>query len=106
MKKINQNILANISLELSPLSEDNEGLLRGGFAGLGGTLIEEPENPYTNCGCVNGKKCKNDPCTNLSCINNTSKCFNGDCTNVTTTTTTTTTTTVEYVSIGDMSFLI
>lgn len=88
MKRINQNLLADISLEMTPLTENNEGQLRGGFAGLGGeTSILSPENPYTNCRCKNGSKCNNDPCTNMACEND--GCTNGDCTNVTTTTTTT-----------------
>ena len=84
MKKNSKHFLADISLELSPLSEDNEGQLRGGFAGLGGDAsILSPENPYTNCRCKNGKKCVNDPCTNMACEND--ECTNGDCSTVTTT---------------------
>ena len=75
MKKINQNILANISLELSPLSEDNEGLLRGGFAGLGGNDIDAENKDYE---CVN-KTCNNTSCNNTYCYND--HCDNDHCSN-------------------------
>lgn len=80
MKKINKHFLADVSLELSPLSEDNEGQLRGGFAGLGGNEIELNED----------EECTNDPCVNNGCVNEgctgpgqgTNNCVNKKCRNI------------------------
>lgn len=56
---------------MTPLTEDNEGQLRGGFAGLGGNDIDAQAN--SNCPCHNGtctnKKCVNDACQNDTCTN-------------------------------------
>lgn len=75
MKKINKHFLADISLELSPLAEDNEGMLRGGFAGLGGNDIDASN---TDDHCVNDT-CSNSPCTNAPCLNK--DCDNKHCSN-------------------------
>ena len=79
MKKIKKHFLADISLELSPLSVDNEGQLRGGFAGLGGSEIEI--NVDTEC---TNAPCTNNGCTNHGCSENsqTNGCSNEGCSNV------------------------
>ena len=87
MKKIEKSLLADVSLEMTPLTEDNEGQLRGGFAGLGGNDIDVVSNGVCANVCVN-KKCSpgqvtNDDCENKECIN---YCTNEEC--VTTTKTT------------------
>ena len=80
MKKINQNLLADVSLEMTPLTEDNEGQLRGGFSGMGGMSIEVNED----------SSCSNDPCVNNGCVNEgctgpgqgTNNCTNKGCRNI------------------------
>lgn len=88
MKKINKHFLADISLELSPLAEDNEGMLRGGFAGLGGMDIDALGNgTCSNTPCSHGV-CSNGTCTNTECAH-TKTCSNDNCINGTTTSSTT-----------------
>lgn len=83
MKKIEKSLLADVSLEMTPLTEDNEGMLRGGFSGMGVEIAE----PLTNEDC-NNTNCYNGPCINTGCSN--TSCTNKPCSVGTTTTTTTT----------------
>lgn len=79
MKKILiSSPLADVLLEIKPLEEDSEGLLRGGFAGLSGVK----SNP-SNGGCTN-TDCMNNTCSNPRCINtgcNNPGCTNNQCSN-------------------------
>ena len=103
MKKISKHLLAEISLEISPLTENDEGQLRGGFAGLGvDDGIMALQNTYSNCKC-NNDGCENNACANYIC--NNSECTNKNCTFVTTTTTTTTTTKILTLG-GNIGLLI
>ncbi len=79
MKTIKQTLLSGIALEMSLLSEDKEGKLRGGFAGMAGMAGINGTN--TNCTCKNENGCSNTNCTNVSCENK--KCTNSDCSNST-----------------------
>lgn len=87
MKKISKHLLAEISLKISPLTENEEGQLRGGFAGLGGNDIDVVSNEECANVCVNNKcgpgQGANDDCENKKCIN---YCTNQEC--ITTPTTT------------------
>ena len=65
MKKINQNLLADVSLEMTPLTENNEGQLRGGFAECEGNEISS--EAQWNVGCVN--ECETNSCVNIFCHN-------------------------------------
>lgn len=92
MKKINKHYLADISLEMTPLTEDNEGQLRGGFAGLNSEGLKAKINGNCECvnenGCTNTNTCNNDPCTNKPCGNDAcsnTPCSNEGCGNITTT---------------------
>ena len=70
MKKIIRTSLSDVVLECNPLSQDSEGLLRGGFVGMQGSSVEAASN----------NECKNNSCNNSYCNNN--KCTNnGDCSN-------------------------
>ena len=60
MKIYNIDILSDIDLEMTPLTEDQEGSLHGGFVGIIGSAC-------TNDGC------KNVGCTNNECPTATSK---------------------------------
>lgn len=77
MKKINKHFLADVSLTMTPLTEDNEGLLRGGFSGMGGS----PLRIQVDVGCTN--TCTNDQCVNNKCTENsqTNDCVNNGCHN-------------------------
>ena len=77
MKKINKHFLADVSLTMTPLTENNEGMLRGGFAGLGGVLIGLQHDDE----CVN--TCTNNKCINIKCSENsqTNNCSNKGCHN-------------------------
>ena len=81
MKIYNIDILSDIDLEMTPLTEDQEGNLRGGFVGIeGGAGIY-----YTNDTCEN-ETCPNSPCNNNNCKNtkecpNIGTCANGTCAN-------------------------
>lgn len=87
MKKIIRTSLSDVVLECNPLSQDSEGLLRGGFVGMSG--IETAAT--TNTDCLNNRcvqdHCTNDKCTgdayenhsdsNNNCTNN--QCINNEC---------------------------
>lgn len=64
-----KGLLSNCEQLFTPMSSDEEGLLRGGFGGI--SVLSD--NGATNMGCINS------PCTNVSCKNNI--CGNGDCRN-------------------------
>ncbi len=89
MRIIKQTSLSDIVLEMSPLSEDQEGKLRGGFAGLVGTTAAgNTDTKCKNSICDNkscrNTKCDNSNCTNSDCANN--NCDNEGCTNTPTST--------------------
>ena len=86
MKKTEKSLLADVSLEMTPLTEDSEGMLRGGFSGLGSSDVDAVNNGQCANVCIN-KKCTpgqdtNDDCENKKCIN---YCTNEDCTTTKTT---------------------
>lgn len=72
MKRHGQNALSNIELEVTPLSQNAEGKLLGGFIGMqGAEEAAGTNNPCTNnhcnnSGCSNGA-CENSPCDNNNC---------------------------------------
>ncbi|MDD6784484.1 MAG: hypothetical protein PUD79_08055 [Prevotellaceae bacterium] len=70
MKKIVRTSLSDVVLECNPLSQDSEGLLRGGFVGMQGSSV----GAALNTECTNNS-CNNSSCSNEKCINN------GDCSN-------------------------
>ena len=84
MKKLVRTSLSDVVLECNPLSQDSEGLLRGGFVGMGGLGAEAT----TNENCKNNG-CKQDHCTNNGCTGDASTnhsdsnngCVNISCTN-------------------------
>lgn len=79
MKIIDQTSLSDIVLEMSPLSEDQEGKLRGGFVGLTGlTAAANTDSKCKNSTCTNNN-CRNTKCKNTICDN--SNCANDECTN-------------------------
>jgi hypothetical protein len=92
MKKFKQNPLLNVELKATPLTQDAEGKLLGGFVGMQGAKAAEGKNaPCYNRGCTNA------PCTNNGCDNYI--CVNDVCKNITTATqtpTSTDTTTATY----------
>lgn len=75
MKKINQNLLLNVELEVTPLTQDAEGKLLGGFVGMQGMRKPADEN---------NDRCSNSNCTNQGCINidcSNTGCNNAPCAN-------------------------
>ena len=70
MKKINQNLLLNVELEVTPLTQDAEGKLLGGFVGMQGMRApsEEKNDPCSNSNCSN-QGCVNIDCSNTGCKN-------------------------------------
>ena len=99
MKKFKQNPLLNVELKATPLTQDAEGKLLGGFVGMQGAKAPIGKNePCYNEGCTNA------PCTNDGCQNHI--CINKWCTIVTTATqtpTSTDTTTATYTA-GQLFF--
>lgn len=100
MKKINQNLLLNVELEVTPLTQDAEGKLLGGFVGMQGNA---------DVGVAANNECENNSCNNSNCTNNRCKnpsnCSdsgsNDHCTNGTTTEAASTTdTTTAIYSLG------
>lgn len=75
MKKLHRNLLLNVELEVTPLTQDAEGKLLGGFVGMQGmrALAEEKNSPCSN------SSCSNQGCVNIECNNNS--CKNAPCTN-------------------------
>lgn len=84
MKKILiSSPLSDVLLEIKPLEQDSEGLLRGGFAGLSGDATNMT-NSASNCHCSNKSICYNVNCSNDSCdndCNNDGTCTNSVCSN-------------------------
>lgn len=70
MKKLHRNLLLNVELEVTPLTQDAEGKLLGGFVGMQGmrALAEEKNSPCSNSSCSN-QGCVNIECNNNSCKN-------------------------------------
>ena len=80
MKIYNIDILSDIDLEMTPLTEDQEGYLHGGFIGIeGGAGIARSNGKCTNDNCPN-TSCGNDSCENKGTCTNSS-CSNGVCKN-------------------------
>ena len=74
------DILSDIDLEMTPLTDDQEGNLRGGFVGIeggAGTFATNSNCPCQNPICANS--CVNDSCNNSDCTNN--NCGNSGCIN-------------------------
>lgn len=78
-KRFKVNLLSNVELEVTPLTQDAEGKLLGGFVGMQGMRVpaEEKNAPCSNSscsnqGCVNieynNNSCKNAPCTNTPTV--------------------------------------
>ena len=84
MKRHEQNSLSNIELGVTPLSQNAEGKLLGGFIGMQGNSVDAAANEK----CTNNN-CKNKACSNYKCIN-PNDCSNSgtneECTNGTTAT--------------------
>lgn len=73
MQNRRKGLLADCEHLLAPLTIDQEGHLRGGFATIsGGTMGKSTNNECKNGPC-NNSKCTNNKCTNLSCTNDTCK---------------------------------
>jgi hypothetical protein len=87
MKKFKQNPLLNVELKATPLTQNAEGKLLGGFVGLQGS---SSVSAAANNGC-NNYSCKNKTCMNNYC-QNPADCsdsgVNEHCTNGTTATVT------------------
>lgn len=103
MKRFKLNKLLNVELEVTPLTQDAEGKLLGGFVGMQGNA-----NGMTlNKRCDN-IECKNYSCANEECINercDNANCINRGCILVTTETPTPTVTdTTTVTSIPEFHF--
>ena len=90
MKKFKQNPLLNVELKATPLTQDAEGKLLGGFVGMQGAKASFAKNEICyNRGCTNAP-CINDGCANCVCANDS--CINITVTQTPTSTDTTTAT--------------
>ena len=105
MKKLVRTSLSDVVLECNPLSQDSEGLLRGGFVGMQGAPVGENNDHCSN------SNCSNSGCTNTYCNNN--GCNNAPCENIQTppptetpapTPSKTITITVTIPSLGNIKF--
>ena len=76
MKVYNIDILSDIDLEMTPLTEDQEGNLHGGFV----VIIGSASPLDTNNGCSNSS-CTNNGCHNTNCSGCSVPSINTDCTN-------------------------
>ncbi len=85
MKKFKQNPLLNVELKATPLTQDAEGKLLGGFVGMQGA--KAPSEINIDCSNIN---CTNVSCVNMGCSNN--ECVNWPCEKIVTATDTTTAT--------------
>lgn len=103
MKKNNQNLLLNVELEVTPLTQDAEGKLLGGFVGMQGSANVDAA---ANNGCENNN-CNNSSCVNDQCIN-PADCSNSGtndhCTNGTTTEPPSTTDTTTAIFTPELHF--
>lgn len=74
MRNCKKGLLADCEHLLAPLTIDQEGHLKGGFATMSGSAMGK----VTNNECKN-TKCNNNNCTNHTCTNQ--PCTNGTCKN-------------------------
>lgn len=84
MKRQEQNSLSNIELEVTPLSQNAEGKLLGGFIGMQGNTVDAAANDECTNNDCNNSSCANDRCINPSDCSNSGS--NKSCTNGTTAT--------------------
>lgn len=90
LHKKKAGLLSQLESFITPLSEDAEGKLRGGFGGITEVMSTaaynaDCSNPScTNGRCTNAGKCDNGKCTNGDCTN-TDDCINHVCSDSTST---------------------
>lgn len=75
MQNNRKGLLSDCEHLFTPLTFDQEGHLKGGFATMSGNALEK----RTNISCKN-TLCSNQECMNKGCLN--TSCHNGKCKNV------------------------